>query len=391
MLHKLAITKTPKIAKAKTKLLTTKEDINAVAGAYVPLTQTLKYFNHLGIDMIVLHRDGTRFIIPPMGGGAVTFSHGFTIVKSYMVNDTVIIDSVTLSNELSESEQIIRKALENKRRTSIGSYAFDIQFTIDKELLRQYDDCLYIHELDIVIMTGRNERAVHPYSESGVVNSLKPKTMEQFCSGVGFKWITHINTRETRYMNFHGDIITIQSIYNPSMEEGFYLFSQGFHDEDTSRVKRMTIDEAMKKFNLKGSLYEAQNVKSAEDVVAEEIEFIKGEQRKEVAKLEYELKLAQNKLSIEATESKIQEVKVKQGATMEEHNYDAERRAVEREYLLSKLKLDADKAQMEMELYREKFKMEMQSANRKDTSEFIKWIPALIPALLLGVSVLTPK
>ena len=397
-MYKLAADRRPKVARPKVSFAQNQTEADDLHATFKPIKINYSYFNYTGGDITIVDRSNMKFTIRPVASGGTRFGHGIMVVKNYVFHDTVIIDEITLSNELSQDQQMLRKAFANRRRISPNESAVDIVYTLSPEAFREFDECVYISELDIVITRNANDKVVHPYSESGLVLSNHPETMKDFTSGIGFKWVTHKYLKETFYLNLCGAVIAVSSIQDLHMEEGFYVYTKGMDEESATRLVRMSLDEAVDKYGLTRSLYDAQTALSAEARIAQDVDFLKGEQKKEILEREHQVKLAQADTTEKSLMAKLEEMARKQELDRETHQTEMDKRTREHEQFIMKLKLDVEKSTREMEVFREKLRREEESNRRKDyyedvsykrkdSSELIKWLPGII----IGAGLLLPK
>lgn len=397
-MYKLAVDRRPRVARPKATFAMNQKEADDLNSAFKPIRVTYSYFNYTGGDITIVDRSNMKFTVRPAPSGAARFGHGIMVVKNYIFHDSVIIDEITLSDEMSQDQQMLRKAFANRRRVSPNETAVDICYTLSPEVFREFNECVYIRELDIVITRRAEEKVVHPYSESGLALNSHPESMEQAYSGLGFRWVTHQYLKETLYLNLYGQVIAVTSIQDMHMEEGFYVYVKGSEQSMSTVLTRMTLEEAMEKYSLTRSLYDAQTALSIEDRIAQDIDYRKAEQKREILEREHQVKLAQSESTEKTLMAKLEEMNRKQQLDRENHQIELEKRTRENEQYLLKLKLEMEKSLREMELYRDKMAREEesnrrkdyyehQSYQRKDSSELLKWLPGII----LGAGILLPK
>lgn len=398
-MYKLATDRRPRAVRPKQRFSQNQTESDNLHSAYKPLKINFSYFNYTGENIVIIDRNNMKFTIKPLPAGASRIGEGIMVVKNYVFNDAVIIDEITLSSEMTQERENLRKAFANRRRISPNEAAVDIVYTLSPEAFREFDECVYISELDIVVTRDNGGKVVHPYSEEGLLLSATPESLNKSFSGLGFRWVTHQYKQETLYLNFYGMVVSVTSVQDMQMEEGFYIYVKGLSEsEGSTRLVRMDLDEASEKYGLTNSLYEAQRASSMEERLAENIDFIKAEQKLKLLDREHQYKMAQSDFSEKSLHSKLEEMNRKSQLEREAFERDSIKRQQEHEQYLLKLKQDTEKTLKDMELMREKFRMEHESNHRKDyyedrsyqrkdNSELIKWLPGLA----IGLSVLLPK
>lgn len=396
-MYKLAVDKRPRIVKPKMSFAQNQNDANEIARDFKPIKINYSYFNYTGGEITIIDRAGMKFTIRPMASGGTRYGAGIIVVKNYTFHDTVIIDEVSLSDEMSHEETMLRKAFANRRRISPNETAVDIIYNLSPEAFRELNECVYIRELDIVITKG-NERVVHPYSESGLLIEANSGNQDGSIAGIGFKWVSHSYEKQTLYLNLAGTVMAITSVHDMQMDEGFYVFAKGVTDEMATRLTKLTLSEAKEKYGLTSSLYDAQNALSVEEKLAKDVDFIKSTKRIELIEREHESKMAQHVANEKLLLNKIEEIERKHQAERESGELDRQKREMDHTNYLAKIKMDMEKAQSDMAYLQYKLRREEESNRRddyweersykrKDSSEFVKWLPGIA----VGLGLLLPK
>lgn len=398
-MYKLATDRRPKIVKPKKAYVPTQSEADSLNGAYRPVKISYSFFNYTGGDITIIDRDNMKFTIKPLPSGAMRMGTGIMAVKNYIFHDAVIIDEVSLSSELSQDQEHLRKAFANRRKVSPNETAIDIVYTLSPEAFREFDECVYIRELDIVVTRVADEKVIHPYSEQGLLLTATPESLEKDFSGLGFRWVTHKYQEETLFMNFYGMVVSVSSVHDTQMDEGFYIYIKGLESSaGSTRLQKVTLEEAVEKFGLTKSLYEAQKASSMEERLNKDLDFLKGEQKLSIIEREHQLKLIQATSAENSVLAKMEEMDRKRAAEQLAFEIENDKRQRDHEQYLTKLKLDADKAFRDMEMLKEKIRYdeesnrrkdyyENRSYDRKDSSELVKWLPGII----LGAGLLIPK
>lgn len=398
-MYKLATDKRPRVVRPKKTFAYNQTEADNIHSAYKPVKINFSYFNYTGGDITIIDRENMKFTIKPLASGASRIGDGIMVVKNYIFNDAVIIDEITLSSELTQDRELLRKAFANRRRISPNETAVDIVYTLSPEAFREFDECVYIRELDIVVTRNHNEKVVHPYSEEGMLLNASPESLNKAFSGLGFRWVTHKYLKETLYLNFYGMVVSVSSVQDLQMEEGFYVYVKGLEDtEGSTRLIRLSLEDAIEKYNLTKSLYDAQRAMSIEERLANDFEMKKGEQKLSILDREHQLKMVQASHAEQALFAKMEELDRKSAADRESFAMENAKRQREHEQYLAKLVTDQEKAFRDMEAFKEKLQLERdsqlrkeyyedRSLSRKDSSEITKWLPGLI----LGAGLLIPK
>lgn len=395
-MYKLAADRRPRPVKTKMTFAQNQTEADDIYKSFKPVRINYTYFNYSGGDITIIDRSGMKFTIRPLSSGGTRYGAGIIVVKNYTFHDTVIIDEITLSSEMSHEEVMLRKAFASRRRISPNETSVDVIYSLSPEAFREFNECVYIRELDIVITKG-NDRVVHPYSDSGVALSGEADSMDGF-TGLGFRWISHDYQKQTLYLNLSGMVMTVTSIHDLQMEEGFYVYAKGLEQEVATRLIRMPLTEAVEKYGLTSSLYEAQNALSVEERLAKDVDYIKSQQKLELMNIEHGNKMAQSHASEKSILAKIEEIERKREADRESSENDSKEREIAHQQFLQKLQTEMEKTRTDMQMLQYKLQREEESNRRddyweersyqrKDTSEFVKWLPGIA----VGLGLLLPK
>jgi hypothetical protein len=151
------------------------------------------------------------------------------------------------------------------------------------------------------------------------------------------------------------------------MEEGFYVYVKGLEEsEGSTRLIRLTLEDAIEKYGLTKSLYDAQRAMSIEDRVANDFEMRKAEQKLTILDREHQLKMVQATANEQALLAKMEEIERKSAADREAFANENVKRQRDHEQYLAKLVTDQEKAFRDMEQFKEKLRLESESQSRKD-------------------------
>lgn len=398
-MYKLATDRRPRVVRPKKTFTQNQAESNEIHTAYKPVKINLSYHNCTGGDITIIDRENMKFTIKPLPSGARRIGEGIVVVKNYVFNDAVIIDEVNLSSELTPDREMLRKAFSNRRRTVCNETELDIVYSISPEAFREFDECVYIRELDIVITRNSNELISHPYSEQGSLLNGEPESIGEASTALGFRWVTHGYQAETLYFNLYGIVVSITSVHDMQMDEGFYVYNKGNRERgEATRLVRMSLEEAIEKYRLTRSLLEAEKTPSLEERIASDLDIVKGEQKLSVLEREHQLKLAQISNTEKTLMTKLEELERKAAADRVAYDLENDKRIRDHEQYVNKIRLEADKALRDMEMFKEKLRLdsesnsrkeyyEQRSLDRKDSSEIIKWLPGII----IGAGLLLPK
>lgn len=329
-----------------------------------PLQKKLVYYNNIGEDLIVVDRSGIQMIIKSHPGR----HGGLAIEKVYHVGKGVDVDPNNVSRfgggpskERKALNEAIRDYDENH---NIVNRKMSVAYTIDRDKLLEGGYPLYIPEVDIVVAVARlheSRKVLHPYSDT----SARYRLLKQSVEDVGRQAmrfevfiVSNDRTHGDRYVNVMGDVFKVPSVVRQDLQDGVYVCSSGCVPGPNERIpstfRQLTFEEAHEVIALYKCPDEARTFGDPQ-----------GEREREFRRLENEYK---------------------------EERLDMERRMATEK--LEREKLRAEQADMiaELEHYRKLKEMkdkdyfDDRSRVRKDNSEIVKYVPAIITGVLAVVT-----
>ena len=339
------------------------------------------YFNSLRTPVTIVMRSGLSFLITP----SVSRSNkDFVVKESYTYGSDVIPDVRKLLHEVNEDSSSYQKALKaaidnRSERVGCGKTRFAVEHRFSEEELGSHGGSIYVPELDIVIsILAHHMVPPHPYSCEG--NRRKMITEDDTINRLGvfgysIRIIDNKGVFGNRYVNMSGECFKVAIVKDINLRDGVYVTSSGLatgdHYAAPPRCNFYTLEEADKELKLYRSYEEAMTLGDVYAAKERELE----EFRLQVKREEEELKRRrmQREEDHKATEFRLAEEK----AELERRERELEQETTRRMTELKEQQAALDHAR-QIELIKTKSHYETRSLRRKDTSEAIKFIPALI-------------
>jgi hypothetical protein len=326
----------------------------------------------------VIFRSGLSVSLPPHGNS------GINAIMSDRVYDFVVrvqtkhspyvkIDADGLLNGIHSEEHsaelyALATAIGQSERTYVGSCTkFSVDYHLSKDqFLENISTGIYVPEIDLLVVSPDTMDIVHPLSAEGT--AIRANESGDL---LGFFYRIEIvdpyDQFGSRFINLGGKINRIMPVNDLKRTPGVYVHrvmrSDPAKPADIA-PEYFTFEEATKKIKLFHNESEARTLGDL------------GESQKR----EYETAIHELKLAALNAESRMKEDSAKYKQAQAE--YDARKREVDelkelistlREERLSKLKeQQAQRAAQREDYY------ESRSYSRKDDSEWIKWVPAVI-------------
>lgn len=336
-----------------------------------------EYVNGFSKTVTLVDRTGLRIRVPPT---QVPNIHHFVIRVKITCGDAVKMDINGLLNSDQPYEQMYARVLSEG---TVLSHFNQVIYTLDHFItLDQVDTVggnLYLSNLDLVISTLFPEHvAPHPYSDEGARNYLLSFDKEinnatQF--GYTIKIFDPDGEYGERFININNTIYKIPVSTERSIPKGVYIINSGSVQSNAGITKPVskhyTFDEADEALKLYQSVEQARTLGD------------------EYAQKEKELK--EQTLKIKEKEQSLKEQRQAKDFEYDEQKRELERRVAEEEarrkesehqLAQQQLKYKEQLQQIEHErsirMMGTKDYYDHRAYERKDSSEIVKFIPAII-------------
>lgn len=377
--HFLDRPKTPSFEASDVKPV---DDVNA--NVQSPFEVHHQYINGFGEPITVVDRSGMRVTIPP---SFQSFTRDFIIrvVISYSREVNVNIDRI--SHGRNPASQILSEVLRDGvliNRNGHCSHRLD--FHVTSEDVNRHGGSLYLTNLDKVITNLNPDRPDllpdHPYSDPGVRNSMvenDPAINNTGTFGYGIRIVDSAGRFGERYININQKIYKIPVVRDSGVADGVYLTSSGPVETSSGfsrpEVQWYAFEDADKALSLFRTVEEARTLGDVYAAKERELEEFKLEVKREGERLkaerqQREAEFEQRRRDMDA-----------ERAEEEERQKREERRFKEREN-----RIKDEMAELEhkrnLRLIERKDDYEQRSQQRKDTSEMVKYLPAVFTGLL---------
>lgn len=354
------------------------------------LTCNISYLNGLSDAVTIVQRSGLAFTVP---AASDRNERDFVIRVSNSFSRGVNIDGHYLLNGVTENSPVelqkIQEALNRRNLYNRGREEFCLDYLVSRETLQKRGGSIYLVELDIVVsILTPNHVPLHPFSDVGMRAQLlesDPAVNSPKYFGMNIRIVDNNGRFGDRFINVSGQIYKVVALKSSKLRDGVYMTSSaavdGDYDVCPPSCQRYSFEEADAELKLFRTVDEA---KTLGDIAAA---------------TDRELKELQAKLRREEHEFKLERLR-------REDELDIAKRAYEREKLefetdmaqrlarqkLRELELDEQKAELDamrrredhlrtMEAMARKDLYESRSYQRKEFSEYIKYVPVVIAGL----------
>jgi hypothetical protein len=336
-----------------------------------PVSVHIYYFNYLPTAVTVGWRSGLQFTLAPQP--SMTEKRLIVRVKLEFtagVKGDIIRYLSTVDQSSTAELRAMRDALQTQlaqQGNNYGGPTFVLDYPITLEELRNYGGTVYYHDLDCLLsILAPDQVPPHPYSNTGRHEQLV-QTHADNLKGAGFGYsidiVDSLGRHGDRFINIGGKVYKIHAARDTSRRDGIYIVSNapvvGATDVSEPEVKLYPFEGAEETLGIFRTAEEAATLGDLSTA-----------RKRELATIEHELQINKKNL---------QEVTQRHELEMADKNKEIERLKVQAEH--DKFDLERLKNRDELERQRMKDFYDDRAYSRKDSSEALKMIPALIVGL----------
>jgi len=340
-----------------------------------------EFINGLPKVVTVVDRDGVRVEIPPSTNPMV---NDFIIRVKLEIGREVNLNIDNLLNSSSPGAAILVELVQRGDQIHRhGKRKFSLDYHITLDDIESRGGSVYLNNLDRVVSTLQgNFVPHHPYSDIAVRNQLvenDPNINDVASFGYSLRIVDSHNHYGDRYVNINNQVYKVPVVTSSSMPDGVYLTSSGTVEGNYQYArpvsKRYSFEEADDALRLYKTVEDA---KTFGDVIAEK--------EKELKELSVKLKEREQRLREEKMERESEFERFKQQIAREQAEEDAQRKAEESRATQRMSRLKEEIAELEhqrtVEMLKRKDTYESRSLERKDSSEMVKFLPAVVTGAL---------
>lgn len=340
-----------------------------------------EYINGLTKPVTVITRYGVKAEIPPTQNHLI---RDFIIRIKLHVGMTVNLNVDALLTSSHEYSHLLAQVInEGNQVYRQGQRQYSLDFHVSLDDIEKKGNNIYINNLDIVLSTLHSYlQARHPFGEDGLRNYAvngDPTINSINSFGYSLKIVDTLGCYGDRYVNICGEVYKVPCSKSNELADGVYLTSSGSVIGDYALgkpiSKRYTFEEADKELRLYRTVELARTL--GDEITAKETEL--KNLSIELKREEQDLRQQKQKRDLEFEERKRELDRV----TLEE---DHQRKRKEIEFNEKMIKLKSEIEDLEhkrnIELMRQKDYYESRSYERKDTSEIVKFLPAIITGFI---------
>lgn len=343
-----------------------------------------QYINGLSEPITVVDRSGVRVTIPP---STPRFGRDFIVRVSITYTKEVNVNIDRVSHGRSPASQVLMEVLSGGIVNHRGNtLTHRLDYHVEASDIERNGGNIYLTNLDVVLSNWNPARPDlipdHPCSNAGVRNAMienDPAINNVGAFGYGIRIVDPVGRYGDRYININNRVYRVPVIRDSSIQDGVYVTSSGTTEYSGGYArpesKRYDFEEADEALGLYGSVEAA---KTLGDVNAQR------ERELEEFKLNVKRENEQLKAEKQRRDAEYEEFR----RNLEKDRQDEEARVQREERRLKEreTRLKEEMAELEhrrtLRTIERKDTYEERSHNRKDTSEMVKFLPAVFTGLL---------
>lgn len=353
----------------------------------------LSYKNGLPYPVTVSLRNGMTFEVPPLNSNWRNATD-FTVLVKYRFARNVKIDVHRLLDDVDDNASQMLIALRDavaEARLNVVNNGNEcvISHHVNREAFEKNGGCVYVDDLDITVsMPEHALNVIHPESPEG--RMLKARLE---ASQYGFSYRIEINDPNRlygdRFINISGRVFRIRATTDETKPEGVYVHSTGSVDDEPLLDGRehMPFESADDALGLYATAHDAKTLGNLAEERKREIEELQYTHKVQFMNMEHEFKRLTHDMETRMVEYKRERGEREMELATEVSRLKLVEMRLEQEAKEREARYATEKAERESRMLRDKEYYERRSYDRKDSSEIVKWVPAMV----LGAGVLLSK
>lgn len=325
----------------------------------------------------VILRNGFAVTLPPHGNVGLnnlltTRVYDFVVRRKISYSRHVKIDTNNILDGITEesNKELFAIALAANQRNSYSAdtlHDFSVDYLVTKEQFEaNVKTGLYVPEIDLLVVHPDANDVVHPYSPEGL-SMMSNNSKELLGYFYRIEIVDPYDQLGPRFVNIAGKIDKIEPIKDVQRQPGVYIHRVMRSDPSKQAEitpEYYTFDDAVKVVRLYRSVDEAKTLGDLAESQKREFEKATHDQKMKILELEGLLKDESNRAKMAQAEF-----------DKKKHELEETRELIKslREERMAKLKEQAEVRSMAREDH-----YEQRAYTRKDDSEWLKWVPAVV-------------
>jgi len=350
----------------------------------------MHYRNGLPWPITLVLRNGLAVTLPPVPGNWRTHSD-LTVYVRYRFMRDVKIDVHRVLDEVDDKSPAVMQTLKNAINAAqanmvLNGHECTIAYRITRNALENAGGAVHIDELDMTVTVEQRHdvQVLHPESHYGRI--LKAQQDDEGCGS--YRIIINDPYKEfgERFLNLSGRIVHIPTTQDFTRPPGVYTSSMGNVGGDIYQEHYHPFESAEAELMLFRTVNDAKTLGNMPEVQKRELENFQHQLKLDNLTREKEYKETVHTMDMAMAKEK-HERSVKE-AELQRQIADLKKEEMRREEEHRRLEAELAKQKVERESKRdyEKDFYERRSYERKDASEFVKWLPAFVVGVGLVIS-----
>jgi len=332
-----------------------------------PIEFRTTYYNYLPTAATVVWRSGLKCTLAPEPSfetNHLVIRNEITIQHAVKLDIQRVLSAV--ADDASQEMRALRDAFKiSIRHNHFSSVTLILDYHLSLEQLRDYGGSVYYHELDIVVSLMSSDKSPpHPYSAAGRDLCLVESAPSKIGFNYGIEIIDNAGKYGDRYLNIGNKVYRAPAEKDSTKRDGVYIVANepviGEVDMSEREVQYYPFEMAEEQVGLYRTPEEALNLGDLSQA-----------RKEELVQLEHELQIGKAELNKERQEHEAAMLDKQRALREAEVERDRQARVIE------EMRADHEH-RLKLERERVKDYYDDKSYERKDKSETLKFIPAIV-------------
>lgn len=330
-----------------------------------------RYFNHTGRTVRMGWRNGVIIDVIPRSD---RINQTFSVRQELYMTDNLkgAVRNRLISHEGLQSEDFKRfkKHFMDCYQTQTSGITMKFEHVVTPEMLKEHDGSLYVSELDIILSTRQDNIPLHPFCLEALSRPVKHvRTITE--SGLGVVIVDNKEMIGSRFVRLMGKVVKIEPIKNSLKPDGIYLTFRGMVENARDDLQDMI--DYIKPEEIEEAGWFFRSFAEAHNAPERDVEL-----NYELKELDFQGKRLAAETSVTKSSHDIEKLELERiNAELTRRNEEMERNHRIYEQELQR-RFAREDHESKLEQLRSKDLYEHRSNTRKDTSEFVKFLPTLL-------------
>lgn len=345
----------------------------------------IKYLNYTGKHIDIGFRSGLIIPVPPRthrmrSQFVIRYEHNFNDNVRDRIRDFIVSHEGETSADFRAFKDLFMRAFKEQSH----GLRMKLDYEVPLSLLTENRGCVYVSEIDIILSTRQDVVPLHPFCYESLVRQPTPNSRTH-STGLIVHIVDNHGRIGERYIRLHDKVVKVKSERNALKPNGLYIEFIGVVNssrEDDANIVRFTPENELDDLPWLFTSYAHARLSDDKDA---ELNLELRNTDVEVRRLDVESKKlaassAVQRSALEADKMALEQRKLElegQNLLLQDRLTQQERRTKAVEDALKREHAQREHESKLQQLHSKDY-YEERSAQRKDTSEWVKFLPVIV-------------